>query len=154
MKRIFLLLFVIILSAVVFSACADSQPGEQRETVRTTETAGIIETVMIPSKENDTITFETGIYDNKNWEDPVGTYKGAVIPNKDAAVEVASAIFKGINKSETPPEEVPQYVFYDETDGIWIVSFWKDRSSLEIGNDCSIAIQASDGKVLRIWIGE
>ena len=40
---------------------------------------------------------------------------------------------------------------------IWIVSFWENNidDKIEIiGGDCNIAIQKSDGKVLRVWFGE
>ncbi|MBQ3084049.1 MAG: hypothetical protein IJC46_01175 [Clostridia bacterium] len=41
-----------------------------------------------------------------------------------------------------------------EKDEVWLVSFWKETEEITVGGDCSIAIQKSDGKVLRIWFGE
>ena len=104
------------------------------------------------------VTFKSGIYDKKDWNETVGTYTQAAIPDKDTALQVASAIFEGMAKNETEEKFVPQSVFYDEQDEIWIVSFWEpvDLSANEIttGYDCCIAMQRSDGKVLRIWVEE
>ena len=99
------------------------------------------------------VEFEAGSYFDKNWEESIGTYKGAVIPDKDTAMNVAISIFDGMSKSEEVAEYVVQSIFYDEQDEIWIVSFWKDSENL-IGGDCSIALQKKDGKVIRIWFGE
>ena len=107
------------------------------------------------SKENtDMIEYETGVYYNKDWEDQVGTYQDDVIPDRKTAVAIAVQIFKGMNKSTTAQEYTPQFVFYDEKDSIWVVSFWKETETITFGNDCSIAMQKKDGKVLRIWFGE
>lgn len=131
MKRILLLLLPIILGIALLSAC---------------ET---------PKKEkNDMVKFQSGNYFNKDWSETVGTYKKAAVPNKKAALEIAQAIFNGMDKSEETQEYVPQSIFYDEQDEIWIVSFWKDSNEITLGGDCSIAIQKADGKVLRIWFGE
>ena len=131
MKRIILLLLPGILSIALLSACE------------------------IPRKEKiDMVKFESGNYFNKDWSENVGTYKKEAVPNKEVALEIAQAIFNGIDKSEKVREYVPQSIFYDEQDEIWIVSFWKESDEITLGGDCSIAIQKSDGKVLRIWFGE
>lgn len=126
-----LLLFTIILIVVLFSACKTGQ-----------------------KEEIDMIKFESGNYFNKDWADAVGTYKEAAVPNKNVALEIAKSIFNGMAKSKEAQEYIPQYVFYDEQDEIWIVSFWKESDDTTLGGDCSIAIQKADGKVLRIWFGE
>lgn len=129
MKRISIAL-VIILSIIMLSACDHSE------------------------KQEPAIQYESGIYDNKNWDDTTGTYnKGAVIPDAETAVRVATAIYDSMEKSKTAQEFVAQYVFYDEADEVWIVSFF-DTNPDTVGMDCSIAIQKVDGKVLRIWFGE
>lgn len=131
MKRILLLLFPIILSIALFSAC-EIQKKEQIDMVK----------------------FESGNYFNKDWNDTVGTYKKAVVPNEKVALEMAQAIFNEMDTSEETQKYVPQSIFYDEQDEIWIVSFWKESNEITLGGDCSIAIQKIDGKVLRIWFGE
>lgn len=131
MKRILLLLLPIILIIALFLVCE------------------------VPKKEEtDMVKFESGNYLNKDWSDTARTYGKAVVSNKETALEIAKAIFNGMDKSKEAQEYVPQSVFYDEQDEIWIVSFWKESNEITLGGDCSIAIQKSDGKVLRIWFGE
>ncbi len=130
MKRIIILLAVIII--VVCSACnGNSKEG------------------------TDMIEYETGVFHDKNWEDQAGTYQEDVIPDSKTAIAIAIQIFKGMKKSPTAQEYTPQCVFYDEEDAIWVVSFWKESDPMTtLGDDCSIAMQKEDGKVLRIWFGE
>lgn len=98
--------------------------------------------------------YEVGIYSDKNWEESVGTYQGDAIPDKETALAVAQGIFQGMEKSQAAEQYRPQVVFYDQEDEIWIVSFWQDSGQTTLGNDCSIALQKKDGKVLRIWFEE
>ena len=129
MKRISIAL-VIILSIIMLSACDHSE------------------------KQEPAIQYKSGIYSNKNWDDTTGTYKeGAVIPDAETAVSVATSIYDGMKKSKAEQEFVPQSVFYDETDEVWIVCFFDSNLDMP-GMDCKIAIQKVDGKVLRIWFGE
>ena len=101
------------------------------------------------------IKYETGIFYDKNWDDTIGTYSGeAVIPDEETALKIAKAIFDGMEKSKDAQEYVPQAVFYDNQDRVWIVSFWKNSSQITLGGECNIAMQKKDGKVLRIWFGE
>ena len=129
MKITTVLLFVIILPVILLSACRSK-------------------------KEDNTIKFITGNYYNKNWNETVGTYTGDAIPDKTTAIEIAEAIFSGMNKSEKSQKYVPKMVFYDEEDEVWIVSFGQDSDRMIVGENCSIALQKSDGKILRIWFGE
>lgn len=103
------------------------------------------------------IEFKKGTYYDKNWEEETGTYQQDVIPDKDTAVKIATQIFNGMEKNSDMEKYVPQSVFYDEIDGIWIVSFWEkkeDSEMLTVGDDCSIALKRKNGQVLRIWFGE
>ena len=131
MKKILLLLLPIILIMVLFLVYE-----------------------VLKNEESDMVKFESGNYLNKDWSESAGTYGKAVVANKETALEIAKAIFNGMDKSKETQEYVPQSVFYDEQDEIWIVSFWKESNEITLGGDCSIAIQKSDGKVLRIWFGE
>ena len=130
MKKKLIFLFITLLSITLFSACGNGK------------------------KENNMVKYESGIYYDKNWDETVGTYTESVIPDKDTALEVATVIFNGMDKSRGAKEYVPNSVFYDDQDEIWIVSFGKDSDEIILGGDCSIAIQKKDGKVLRIWFGE
>lgn len=101
------------------------------------------------------IKYESGIFYNKNWNESIGTYSGkAVIPDEETALKIANAIFDGMEKSKEVQKYVPQSVFYDDQDEVWIVSFWKSSNQITLGGDCNIALQKKDGRVLRIWFGE
>lgn len=135
MKK-FVLLFI-LLPLCIFSACTSKD--EPRDNMITFDKD---------------VYYDEGVFFDKNWNETIGTYKEAVVPNKETALEIAKAIFNGMEKTEDEKQFVPQSVFYDEQDEIWIVSFWKDSSEYIVGGGCSIAIQKADGKVLRIWFGE
>lgn len=124
------LLCVLVLSCTFFVSCKDR------------------------SQELNQVDYEVGVYSDKNWEESVGTYQGDAIPDEETALAVAQGIFQGIEKSQAAEQYRPQVVFYDQEDEIWIVSFWQDSGQATLGNDCSIALQKKDGKVLRIWFGE
>ena len=105
------------------------------------------------------VSYESGVYHDKDWtETEPGTYQGPAIPDKETALHIATAIFGGMEKSEEAKVFTAQKVFFDTEDEIWIVSFWKEpelpNDMLCVGNDCSIALQKSDGEVLKIWFGE
>ena len=106
------------------------------------------------SKENSMVKYEIGIYYDKNWENPVGTYQEDVIPDKNTAIAIATQIFNQLSKNSYMQNWIPQVVFFDQEDEIWIVSFWEETDEIIYGDDCSIALQKKDGKVLRIWFGE
>lgn len=130
MKKSFVLLIASVFIVVSFSACRSIE------------------------NEKDMVKFESGIYHDKNWNEIVGSYTRATIPDEKTALEIAKGIFNGMEKNEETQKYIPQSVFFDEQDEIWIVSFWKDSNDVALGGDCSIAIQKQDGKVLRIWFGE
>lgn len=105
-------------------------------------------------KENKMVTYETGIYHDKSWNETVGTYSNPVVPDKETALKIAETVFNGMTKNNETQEYVAQSIFYDEQDEIWIISFWKDSDQNILGGECNIAIQKKDGKILRIWFGE
>lgn len=165
MKKTMALLSVIMLNIVLLSACVSLNNENTNPTGLDSEVHSNEHSVQpsIEDMENDnttptesehTVDFEAGIFFDKHWDETVGTYEGAVVPNKETAIEVAKSIFNGMEKNNDAQQYVPQTVFYDEQDGIWIVSFWKESNEIIVGGDCSIAIQKEDGKVLRIWYGE
>ena len=102
---------------------------------------------------NDDVACYMGTYWDKNWEETFYTYTGDPISDTGTAIAVATAIFNGMIKSDKGPDWVPQSVFYDEPDEIYIVSFCAD-SDMPTYNDWNIAIRKQDGKVMRIWSTE
>lgn len=125
MKKVLILLFIIFFSITLFSSCEDDRMVYEDEG-----------TVCEDQGKEDVIAYESGIYHNKNWN------------------EIATVIFNRMRKSNSAQKYVPQSVFYDEQDEIWIVSFWEGTNGIVLSGDCSIAMQKKDGKVLRIWFGE
>lgn len=103
---------------------------------------------------NQDLKYQEGIFYDKNWSDTVGTYEGNVVETKETAVAIATAVYNGIDKSQSMSNFTPQSVFFDKQDEIWIVSFGMDSKENVVGGDCSIAIQKLDGRILRIWFGE
>lgn len=104
------------------------------------------------------VEYETGSYSEKNWNEPVGTYQEDVLPDKETALAVATAIFHGMEKDTVAQKYTPQSIFYDKEDSIWIVFFHEgveeNATEVVMGGGYSIALQKKDGKVLRIWMGE
>lgn len=114
----------------------------------------------IKEKRTSMIDSGSGIYFDKTWiydNETPGTYRGIVVPDETTALSIAAAVFNGMEKSAEVQEFTPQEIFYDVEDRIWIVNFAKEDSHpflQMLGNDCSIVIQASDGKILKIQFGE
>ena len=142
MKKIPLLLMCLF---VLVSGCA--QNAEKNEQ---SENEYIIEDGAKPVEP--VISFETGVYDHKFWvTDKIEDYPSyCVIPDEDAAVKIATAIYK-----ELPIYAFEaQHVFFDEEDDVWIVSFYPpipDSGPVAIGSCHSIALRKKDGKVLSIF---
>ena len=114
----------------------------------------------IKEKRDSMTEFSSGIYFDKTWiynNETPGTYHGIVVPDEQTALSIATAVFNGMEKSTEVQDFTAQAVFYDEEDRIWIVNFAKEDTHpylKTLGNDCSIVIQASDGKILKIQFGE
>ena len=98
-----------------------------------------------------------GVYSDKKWEATQSAGEYAAVPDIDTAVEIAVSIFNGIERKRIHEGQKVQYVFFDTEDEVWIVSFWKDRGygpyAMIAEGSFNIAIQKSDAKVLRMWVG-
>lgn len=116
--------------------------------------AGTLILLFFSACTSQNIQYDEGIYANKDWNETVGTYTSDVVKTKETAIQMAVAVYNGMDKSNDMSDLTPTSVFYDEQDEIWIVSFSKESAEHTVGGDCSIAIQKKDGKVLRIWFGE
>lgn len=84
------------------------------------------------------------------------TFDGDVIPNYETAILVAKQIFDGTKIGTKKRFEgfVPTIATYYEKSDMWVVAFTKpfDRSSGDIGEEICMALQKSDGRVLKIWL--
>ncbi|MBR6523713.1 MAG: hypothetical protein IKT39_03765 [Clostridia bacterium] len=87
------------------------------------------------------------------------SFDADVIPNHETAVLVAKQIFDGTKIGTKKRFEgfVPTISTYYEKSDMWVVTFTKpiDLSGNkipEIGEEICIALQKSDGRVLKIWL--
>ena len=140
MKKIFAL-FLIALLSIVFISCAQTNDELANNFEKQNE------------EKYDMLEFESGSHFDVNWEEITLTYTKPVVSDKETAVKIAEAIFSGMEKDEIEKNYVPQYIFFDEQNEIWIVSFWENNDVI-IGGSINIAIQKNDGKVLKIWYDE
>ena len=124
------------------------------------------------SDNNDTTTSEVSApesaaasYEVVTWERrdyltvSVGVHKGDVVPDEQTAVAVAQAIFDNSIKNKYVDYKncTRIMVSYDSENGVWVVSFSKTSDNPNeyiLGGGYSIAIQKSDGKVLKMWASE
>jgi len=81
-----------------------------------------------------------------------GVYTDDIIPDKETAMTVATAVFRGMRGSEHRENYVIIGVAFDEQGDIWIVIFQEERLFIEgaFGGDISIALSQSTGEVLEI----
>lgn len=169
MKKILAVIFVVSM-VVAFTACKSNITTQDIATAPTAEPTPTAAPTVEPEKngttdnnvmegdsENTMIDYESGIFPNKNWEENMGTYYGDVVSTREVAISIAQAVFNGMEKPDRYSRYAVQAVFFDEMDEIWIVTFWEPWESLDevvIGDECNIAIQKKDGRVLRIWYEE
>ncbi len=113
--------------------------------------------------EHPEVIFESGEYDDKIWEtgcDYINYDDFDCVPDIDTAMEIASIImYKNCNEKDFFENYKLKYVFYDEIDNVWIVSFFPNCDDLKdgtfiVGGDLNIAISRKDARVLAIWGGE
>lgn len=94
-----------------------------------------------------------GIYPNKNWDDIMFPISETCVPDKETAVSLARNMIVNFQKNGKFIDYVPQSVFYDTQDHIWIISFWEDIEGY-IGASFSIAIKEDNAQVVKMWVDE
>ncbi len=160
MKRVFTALAIIVLSIALLLVCMFAEDKEHNAAGKETGSSVVKKesegTTSVTETEEDTIFFLTGVYADTffvDWKNAYATYENAAVPNKEVAIEIATAIFNGMEKNAEVQQYIPQSVFYDEQDEVWVVCLSKpdDGAGFMLGSSLNIAIQKSDGKVLRIW---
>lgn len=106
------------------------------------------------------IKFLSGEYYNKIWnqDDVQNIFDSNCVPDMESAVQIANVIFYNKQKQGLFKEYKLQSVFYDESDDVWIISFWKPYDEknclITVGSDFNIAISQRNGEVLTYWVGE
>lgn len=109
------------------------------------------------------IFFESGVFRNKNWDEieseynwdeSASAYIGRAVPDQETAVEIAREILNEMPDEIGKDSLIPKYVFFDEEDELWIVSFWRDSrgsGQITLGGGFNVVIQKEDGKILKVW---
>ncbi len=159
MKRVLTVLVIIVLSMALLLACTHAEDKKQSKVENDAEKPMVekkSEVTTFVTETGEEIFFETGIYYDKfqvGWKNAYATYDNAAVPNKEVALEIATAIFNGMEKNAEVQRYIPQMVFYDEQEDVWVVCFFEPSNGdiYMLGSEVNIAIQKSDGKVLRIW---
>ena len=139
MKKALLLLMSLLL---LLAGCAEQDPQIQQS-----------KSIDQVEHDKSEIDYRTGIYYEKFWEtECLEDSDYCVIPDVEAAVKIATAIYHELPISTYPA----QSVFFDEEDEVWIVKFYAPIP--ETGPAAtdqpvhSIALQKKDGKVLSIYV--
>ena len=95
------------------------------------------------------VRFESGIHELKMLDYPEKSFLDQAVPDKETAIMIAEIIIKNEQKNGYFEDYVPQLVFFDEQEKLWIITFWRDDGS--IGAECKVVIQQDDAKILGIW---
>ena len=154
MKR-YVCLIICFMVVVLFISCKSDIKNESKH-VTTTPTIDDKETIIISDGliKYDVSGVELIDYDSYYSDGSGIVLQTDAIPNEEIAVKVARDIYNGI-RSEAEEEYVPQNVAYDEEKAVWVVEFYpeQDYSSgfATLTDSFFIALQKSDGKVLKMW---
>lgn len=96
------------------------------------------------------------IYD-MNWSSEFGYYEEDILFDEETAKAVAQQIFDSIKEKYGKEEYVVQYCYYYEKENAWMVYFdkpHKEGNLYRLGGGCTIALNKTDGRVMRIFWGE
>ena len=149
-KHILIQILIMLFTSFVLSSCADIA------TNKNSINATVLDDTVAINNSNLTENMPLGIEYWLNNTENVGNYQKDVIPDEDAAKAIATAIYQNMDIGDSIREYVIQSVWFD--DDVWIVNFGlssSDESETHyVGGGFSIAMQKTDGKVLRIWFGE
>ena len=101
----------------------------------------------------DGIKYSSGVYYSKEWGNKYGAYTGDAIPDEETAIEVATALYRGLPGNYKNSRREVCSVFYDEEEELWIVGFGVKYEkgatiSLSDGSGFLIAFRKSDGQVI------
>ena len=82
----------------------------------------------------------------------IGLYEGDVIPDKDAAVRVSTAIIKGIRRNDEIDWEAFRVSYSEDEGGIWTVILGQkaEEGKAVLGGSYIVSIYKKDGRVKEI----
>lgn len=153
MKRTLSLLLAFVLMITFFASCDAKKLGDNRHQ----KTILDVQTINKPGMTKDAILFwSKGDWWNDRFINPSLIYTEDVVPDAETAVALAQIVFAKMKKLGNEGKYEVRSIKYDEEDEVWIVYFYEDpfleNDMLRLGGpEISIAIQKTDGKVLRIW---
>jgi len=100
------------------------------------------------------IEYTEGVYNDKNWKNKIEPANNIAIPDVETAVNIANVIVDSHKKEGLLSNYVPQSIFYDTKDKIWIISYWEESNEPILGACFTIAIRAKNAEVIKMWVGE
>ncbi len=144
------ILFLVLTITFLLTACG--QRGSQQKTQESMNS-------ICPEEYDEIydygVEFGQETYSDENWREPgPGTYSGDVVNDQYTALAIATDVFANIDKSETAEKMTPRSVMYDPEEKVWHVHFLIVEEDQGTGNDCSIAIDQHDGRIIKIQFGE
>lgn len=132
MKKI---LAVILISLL---CCSCTNQGNQLET-ETTQSIEYVEGNFTYDIENDEFM--------RNF-----SFMETCVPDKEAAAEIATAIFNSVNKDDSQYDNHEIFLIeYDTDDEIWLVYFGEPGAA---GGGFHIALRKDNAEVVRMWVDE
>ena len=98
------------------------------------------------------IIFEKGIWPTQKWGEPELMLDKDCIPDEYCAINFAQSIISNYQKEGYFKNYVPQSVFLDTTDNVWVVTFSENN---KYPQSCVyVAIKKANAEVLSVWVGE
>lgn len=137
-------MIAILVLLCILSGCGHMSVREQAVNSTTSQDDGV------------DVEVKTGIY-QKDWSDPVGKLTDPLIPDKETAVKIATAILESIQAKGYWKTYTLHSIYFDTAEEVWLVSFGEEQDDIGAlidGGGCTIAIKKSNAEVLGVWAGE
>jgi hypothetical protein len=138
MKKMLMICILLVL-AFSFSCTGCQLAQKSQETKRTLETL-----------ENG-IEFWESEFSGEDWAHKDPTIQVVAIPDKETALAVASALFKGMQKQAKFKHYEIVAIWHDTDDGIWIIVFAQGQNST---GGFTMALREDNAQIINIWAGE
>ena len=137
-------MIAILVLLCILSGCGHMSVREQAVNSTTSQDDGV------------DVEVKTGIY-QKDWSDPVGKLTDPLVPDKETAVKIATAILESIQAKGYWKTYTLHSIYFDTAEEVWLVSFGEvanTSGAVSMGSGCSIAIKKSNAEVLGVWAEE
>lgn len=100
---------------------------------------------------NNEVSFDKGIYQNKDWDELKFSVDDDCVPDKETAISIAESIMAHYHQKGHFEDFVTQSVFYDTEDEIWIVTFYEPTIN-QTGSAFNIAIRKNNAEIIKMWV--